>query len=159
MIPVPATDTNLKILRILAIAMIGGVMMFAGVIIAVRESNSFSIKEIQPYAAYILGILAGIALTCYFLARVIYKKKIEAARNSTLTAKEKLNQYRGALVIYMGLCEAPAMLSVILFMLTGDYLLYVIVLLMLAAMAAKFPTRQRVIDALGLDWNEQEALQ
>src|SRR5688572_4594249 len=153
MISASPGDTNLRTLRILALAMICGVLLFTGVIIALQEFEGMSIKEIQPYSVYISMILAGISLICYLLARYMYKKKIEGARNSSLTVKEKLNHFRAALVIYMALCEVPAILSAILFMLTGDYRLCGIVLIMLAAMAAKFPSRQQVIDELGLDWN------
>jgi hypothetical protein len=72
---------------------------------------------------------------------------------------DKLNQYRSALIIYIALCEGPALFGIILFFVTGNYLMFIITGITIASMLAKMPSRKRVVDDLTLDWKQQQELE
>jgi hypothetical protein len=105
-----------------------------------------------------LGGAIALSLVCFMLARKGYNKGTGIAKDSLISLPDKLNQYRATLILYMALCEGPALFGIILFYLTGNYFMFIITAMMIAAMLAKAPARQRVVDDLGLDWQQQEQL-
>lgn len=158
--PVPLKN-DVKAMQILCGALIAGVVIFSLVIIGLHQvmeepviaQSELPDKNIFLYAAAGFGVLGLIA------AITLYNKRVAAARAQASSVSEKLASYRATLIIYMALCEGPALLSVIVLFLTKQYIVLAVTAVMLAAMISKMPTRKKVIDALQLDWQQQQELE
>ena len=154
----PAKGSELRAVRILVIALITGIVMFGGIMTALTATGMNNNPPLQPYAINVLALLSGVSAVMFGVAWSLYGKRIRKLKDSAVTFPDKLNQYRSALILYMALCEAPALLSSILLFLTGHYGMMVVLLVAAACMMAKFPTTARVAEDANLDWNEQQQL-
>ncbi len=151
-------ESFIRGISILTIALITGVVVFFIIGVVLTLIGFVETNALKEISTYIFIGLSFVAILVFIGYRNFFNKKINAIKNTAETTKEKLNLYRSALIKCLAAFEGIALFSVILFMLTGNYWFGGIVLLMLFAMLSNFPTRQRVIDQLGLDWNEQQEL-
>jgi len=154
----PTTSAkDMRAIRILFNAIVAGAVMFSAIVLALSLVKE-TVSPIKEYENIILGIGIAVTLGCYIAARNGYNKGIAIAKDSLISLPDKLNQYRTTLILYLALCEGPALFGIILFFVTGNYFMFIITALMIAAMLVKAPTRRRVIDELALDWKQQEQL-
>jgi|CXWL01.1.fsa_nt_gi hypothetical protein len=150
---------NLRAMRILAAALITGVVLFVVVVVVINlVKGSVMGKDELEYNNIFLYAAIGIALVCYMMARTIYKKKLAVVKNAPASLADKLNQYMAMLITYMAPCEGAALFSVIVVFLTGNFFVLIVTVAMLAAMVSKFPFTKAVINELDLDWKEQQEL-
>lgn len=158
----PPSDPKqgLKAIQILFIALVTGLVIFHIIVIAWLLISGPTIKQADPVfdkgALAFAFIVAAIALYAAFNQ---YKKRILEIKNSDNSLDDKLNQYRSILILYLALCEGPGLLAVILLFLTGNYLLLIASTAMILGMFAKAPLLKRIVNDLGLDWNQQQELQ
>ena len=146
-------------MQVVCAALMIGVVFFAVVMLVVVwfggpsfDEEGLKMKDIFLYAA------AGLGIICFFTARTMYNKKMQALGLTPGSLKHRLDQYRVALLAYMAPCEGAALFSVIVFFLVGDPLVLIVAAAMLGAMFVKFPFAKRVISELNLDWQEQQEL-
>lgn len=118
------------------------------------EQKSFSVNVSRLF----MVVVAVVALVCWMTAVSQYKKGIILAKNLTGTLDEKLDFYRSVLIRYLALCEFPALLAVINYMITGEWLTLAITALLIVAKLMKRPTIPRITDELSLGWNEAAQL-
>lgn len=104
-----------------------------------------------------LVVTLFLSAACLTISNTLYKKRINAAR-LTLPLLQKLEIYRAALVLYMSLCEAAAILTVIAFYMTGEFLFLVIIGAILVSMLMRRPENFKFINELQLDSKEQMEL-
>ena len=161
--PAPFQGTpkeNLKAIKVLFAALVLGVCSFTGVVVVVNQlkgplmdTAGLQYNKVFFVAAVVLG---GI---CLVAAHYMYNKKLTLTKNSAVSLKDKLNQYRSALLLYLALCEGAALFSIIAFFLTGNYTVLIITAVMLTAMLVKAPLLKRIVTELNLDWKEQQELE
>ena len=149
---------NLKAIRILCFALIIGVFLFTLISLLINKFTGSFIKQSKQNLNIFLWVLAIVTLICILAALRSYPKNITKSKNAD-TLNDKLNQYRSSLVIYMALCEGPALFSGAVFLLTGNFNSFAFTVLMLAMMLAKFPTYDRVNRDMELDAQEQLELE
>jgi len=152
-------NADIRSLRILSIALITGMILFAAVVIGLNAFDAILVEKFQYYAEIVIAVSAGFAFVLFLIARHLFGKKMQAIKNTSVNISDKLNQYRTAFVSYMALCEAPGLLAIVLFLLSGVYWLLLVTIAMILAMAAKFPTKQKLINDMELDWKEQQELE
>ena len=141
---IPANqDNEYRALSVLAIAMIMGILLFSMVAIVVHYSSGQFMKE-RNLMNLFLVIVILLGTIVIIAARIIYKKRVNNIKVSLGTNKEKMDSFRAMTVIHMALCEMPALLSIICFMLFGNFLFFLVVLMALAEMANKFPYKRSV---------------
>jgi Flp pilus assembly protein TadB len=159
--PLPADKpkNSLRAILIFYIAMIIGCISFAVITVAVTAIRGGIAVVDKQYGSILLGIAAIAAAICLFVARQNYNKAITNAKDSLIPLPDKLNIYRGTLIKYMALCDFPALFSIILFFISGNYLLLLVTGVMLIAMLVKFPTVTRVVAELELGSQEQQELE
>jgi len=150
---------NLRATMITFSAIVAGVVVLMLVAIFIEQSSQPMIPGLNRYATVITWGIALFSLTCLGFARMMLMKGIAAAKNSLKPLQEKLRQYRFSLIRYLLICEVPALLSIILFMLTGNFVFQVIAAVFLGFMLAVAPIRRRVVDALELNGLEQSELE
>ncbi len=150
---------NIRALRILTITLSTGLCIF---LLLTVLANSWKIlppdKKIERATPVFLLIALLIAALCAIKARMMYSQKTREIKAGGHPLRVKLDLYRPVLVLYMALCEGPALFSVIIFFLTGKYEILGIAGIMLVLMLEKIPGTNKLIRELDLDWKEQEEL-
>ena len=141
---------QLKITRITWITLFTGVLVFSAVAIVVNKINGPFI--VQPgFEKILLGFAVLLGIVCFSLAPVLFRNSLKKNLTGKITLTDKLTSYWTALVLYLALCEGPALLSVIGFLLTGNYYFGIIVAAGLLGFSVKFPDKKNVSEALQLD--------
>lgn len=148
-----------RAMQVLFLALAAGVVLFALVAAILLLVNGPLLEpENLVHSNILLSVVLVVAVTCALGARSYYTKMIGMGSGTIISLNDKLNQYRAALIIYMALCEGPAIFSVIIFLLTGKFIILIITALLVAVMCVKAPTRNRIIQELKLDWREQQEI-
>ena len=150
---------NLRATLITFSAIVSGVFVFMLVAIFNGQRNQPLIPEQNKYEGLLTWGMAIFSLTCLAIARVVLRKGIAAAKSSLKPLQDKLSQYRFSLIRYLVICEIPALLGIILFMLTGKFVFHVFAAVFLGFMLAAAPIRRRVVAALELSDLEQSELE
>ena len=146
-------------MQVLNATLLIGIIFFGGIVIILLSVKGHLLdNEPLLFSEILLYSAIGLATVCYFFARTIYNKKLETLKNSALPLADKLSQYRALLVLYLACCEGPALFSIVVLYLTGNFLVLIITICMMMAMAVKFPFTQKIISLLNVDWVEQQDL-
>lgn len=148
---------DLRANSILFYALITGVIMFLVIIIAlIKFAGNFSRidDDFGRILLIVVSVIAGICLVSAFLS---YKKAMSGILPEA-PLSERLHIYRAGLIRFAAVCEGAALFSVIGLFLTGDFWFVLIIGIMLLAMFSKRPTKQRFIEELQLNWQEQQQL-
>jgi hypothetical protein len=150
---------NIKAMQVLCAALMAGVVFFVIIIVVITRVNGPMLdKEVIKYQDIFLYTAIGLAIVCFVIARSLYNKKMAVINNTATLLADKLNQYQAILIKYMAPCEGAALFSVIVFFLTGNFLVLLVTASMLVAMFIKYPLRGRIISELSLDWKEQQEI-
>lgn len=157
---IPGTPKEvIRATKILVTALVTGVIFFAIIILFLSMKMEAPLKQegrlIGRYF-FLFSVLA--AVVCLAAAFYFYKKRITVVKSSSLLLKDKLNHYRAALILFLAWCEGAALLSVIIFFLTGLYETLLITVVLVMAMLSKMPGTKKLADELNLNWNEQSEL-
>jgi len=152
---------KLRAMRILCGALVTGIIIFSAVIIGLKSTGEFDESElkVEGYGNIFLAIGIAVGVACFLAAAFLYKKETAVVRSSLISLDQKLNSYRATLIKYLALCEGAALLSLIFCFLTGYYYLLGVTAAMVIAMLAKWPSKQRVVTDLELDWKQQQELE
>lgn len=148
---------HLRAMRVLHTALSAGAALFALIAFAVIQINGSPVLEPEYIKKTGYVLLAGavlLAAFCFFRAAAAYKKDVSRVKKEDSSLMNKLNHYRGILIMYLAICEAAAFFSVIVYFLTGDLKALIIAAIMLIAMIMKVPTQKRITEDLGLNWRD-----
>jgi hypothetical protein len=153
----PAPSRAKEALRSIGVffyAMVGGMLIFAILVFALNllENPSLIDKSLIRIFLIVVLFIAAISLT---VATRIYAKRITAAHVIGLSLIDKLNIYRASLVLYLALCEGAGLFAVIIYFLTGEKLLLVVIAIVLLAMLLKRPEKSKIFNELQLSSQEQ----
>lgn len=130
---------NLRIISTMTLSMIIGIILFLIVTVVVNYYNGPFIKD-SGLANTVFYILMAISFLIVIGARLAYNKKILSLKSTSGSLTEKMNNFRAISITHMALCELPAIISLICFMLFGGYLLLIPAFLSVAEMIVKYPT-------------------
>ncbi|WP_315818845.1 hypothetical protein [Paraflavitalea speifideaquila] len=117
-------------------------------------------KAIDPSMERTLQVVAVVVtVTLLLLGFNLFKRKMMAARNSTEAGEARMNAYRNACIMWWAMIEAPGLLAVVCFFMTGNYAFIALagfhVLLLLLFM----PRKANIIVLLNLTSKEVEQLE
>lgn len=151
---------NLKAIRLLCIALMTGITVFALImtVLVSMKGPLFDQADVRSYEQPVLAGVALVTLISYGWAITGYNKKIKILQQSSHTLMDRLNVYREILIRYMAASEMPALLSIILYFLTGLLPLLLVPVLMLLAMLWKAPFGRKWITETGVDWQDEEKM-
>ncbi|MEO7045268.1 MAG: hypothetical protein ABI091_08140 [Ferruginibacter sp.] len=139
----------MKALKILHNAFMIGLVLFAGVIyFLVYSGNAASIQELDKSFQVIAIILCAAGL---YFSNTLFNKAIERIKNSTDTVPQKINLYRGAIIVKWALLEGPAILTIVAFFLTANNAFIILAGIMICALYIAGPSKQRIMQQLQLD--------
>lgn len=146
-------------MQVLFGTLVGSVALFALSVVLVHLIHGPVWEADDPSQEFILISIAGVvSVACTLGARSYYARTLGMGAGPLFSLSDKLNQYRAALIIYMVLCEGPALFSVIILLLTGKFIILIITALLVLMMCLKAPTRSRITRELKLDWREQQEI-
>jgi hypothetical protein len=114
------------------------------------------IEEIKIKNLLIFSLF--LSTVCLTVATLLYRKKVIAAKQPALSLMERLMKYKSALIIYLALNEAPAIISALFYMFTGSYLFMIITGIILINIFLKRPDKSRIFNELELNSSEQSEL-
>lgn len=152
----------IRSVRIVHAALCVGVFLMAFVLLLLvltglfkSSDNAFS----SSWENIPLLVSVAMAVILFAVARQQFSKKVKNIAASSSGVSVKLTGYRYALIRYLALCEGPALFSIILFFVSGDYRLFIIAGVMLAAMLWVAPSVKRIVNDLQLNWQEQQEIE
>ena len=147
--------SNVKALSVLHFSLFIGQIMFAGIAAYLIYSKNFTLvvagKELLPVIG---GGVVGISVALVIAAFAMFKKKIENIRTSADGTAEKLSRYRATSIIRWAMLEAPTLLVVIAFLLTGQQVLLMVAAVQLMIFYYTKPTAAKVAQDLGISDEE-----
>lgn len=156
---VPMPKKNLQGTLILFSFIVTGVSLLMVIAFIISQVKGPLAPELKKYHSIFIGSMAALSLICLFGAKHMFSKGIADAKKSLNPLNDKLNQHRSALVRYLVICEVPMLLSIILFIFTGNFVFQVYAAIFLGFMLAVAPIRRRVIAELELDGQQQKELE
>lgn len=136
--PPAIQDRQLVPLRIIWAALVAGPAIFCGVVVLLRAQGSQ--QPFDPAAAQVLFVIAvAFALAGSFAstAAVVPLLKGKPPPPGVLRAQT-------ATILSMALCEGPALLVLVAYLLTGKAMVLVALLACAAAMMTHYPSREHV---------------
>jgi uncharacterized membrane protein YozB (DUF420 family) len=147
-----------KALKILHTAILFGLAFFTIVSLVIpREeiAKDFD-KSLEPI---LQAVAAGASLLSLLIGFNIFKKQLVAARNNGGTAETRMAVYRSACILWWALIDAPGILSIIGFTLTGNYAFIGLVLFHIGLLAIFMPRKSNIILLLKLTKEEVQRLE
>jgi len=144
-----------KSLQIVHLALVLGIVFFALITIFLQLNGFGDLGEdlnnifFYTVIAFTIGGL--------FASNMVFKKKLGAInpKNSLL---EKGEKYREALIIKFALIEGPAFFSIVVYMLTGNSILLIIIAFLVVVFIINRPTKDKFVIDLGLNSEERKFL-
>jgi len=153
--PAPSRARDaLKAINVFFYTMVGGMVIFAILIIALNFLEKPALNDESLSLVFLIVVLL-IAMMSIAAATRMYAKRITGAHVLGLTLMDKLNIYRAALVLYLALCEGAGLFAVIVYFLTGNKVLLVVVSAVIIAMLLKRPEKSKIFNELQLSSQEQ----
>jgi hypothetical protein len=149
---------NLKATMILFLAIVVGIFLFMLVAIVIGQARGPLMPDLNKHHTTIAIVMAVISFGALFFGRQLYSKGVMEAKNSINPLNEKLNMHRSALIKYLFICEMPVFLSIIIFMLSGNFIFQVYAAVFIGFMLTVMPTRKKVTEELGLSSQERQEL-
>lgn len=132
-----------KALAVLTGALIVGILVFSAVGMIIHFTQGIIIKD-ESLADTIFFVILSIAVVSIIGARLIYNKRINTLKESNQTSKEKLDIFRAITITHMALCEMPALLGIIAFIILGNFLFLIPAAMALLEMILKFPAQSKI---------------
>ncbi|HKO79243.1 MAG TPA: hypothetical protein VJU78_02570 [Chitinophagaceae bacterium] len=150
---------TLKGTMILFCSVVVSILIFMLIAFLIGQTKGPLIPALSKYKILFTWFMVALLIVCLLIAKRIFNKGITAAKNSLNPLNDKLSQHRSALIKYLVICEVPALLSVLLFLFTGDFIFQVYVAIFLGFMLAMTPVQRRVASELELDGLQQKELE
>jgi len=149
-------QSKLKPLQLIHTAFSIAILLFALVSFTLAKDQihfSMLVDEKAPF--FPLFPIMGIVLTA--LGFFIFNRQV-ASVDHTATADEKIMRYQTAFLIRCALIEAGALMNTVAFLLVGNTVFLIIVAFCFLAFIMIRPNKQRMIDALNLQFPDTEKL-
>lgn len=143
----------LKTSIVVHLALIAGLVFFLLITLFITAEGAFA-PELHKIFIYLIPVFV---LMAFLVSNFLYMQKITALRDAT-TLPDKLKGFRTLLVMRSAVLEAAGFMSVIAFMMTGEWLYAGLTLLVVLYMATFIPTKQKIITDLELNTQEEAFL-
>ena len=151
----PTPPPQVKGLLILHFALLAGQIIFVLIATLLVSFHLFP-AVLGKYGPELILISASIEVIAIILAKMLYKKNLKKINQKNLTLSKKLDAYRGANITRWAILEGAALIVIVLFMLTNQYLILFIVLALLFIFFTTRPTAPNI--ATDLEVSEGEIL-
>ena len=152
-----AAAAEMRVTRLVFFAITGFVILFFFAALVIVQYRPPAEADMERYELW-RWVATGLSLFVLFLAKRVFYKGFNAAKNSLIPLPGKLRIYRRALLVYLALMELGAFVNIVLFILSGNFIFLAFAAVLLGFMLAMNPSRRRVVADLGIDANEEVEL-
>ena len=140
----PTPPPQVKGLLILHFALFAGQIIFVLIATLLVLTNLFP-AVLGKYGPELILLAAMIEVIAIVLAKMIYKRSLKKIhQNTTLPLSKKLEAFRGANIIRWSILEGAALIVIVLFLLTNQFLILFIVLALLFIFFTTRPTAPNI---------------
>lgn len=142
-----------KALKILHLGITGGLLIFAAAMLFLFQTGN--LKAIDPSLERTLQVVAVIFSVALLLFGFnLFKRKMMEARNSTESGETRMRLYRTACIIWWAMIEAPGLLAVVSFFITGNYAFLALAGFHVLVLLLFMPRKENIIVLLNLNTKE-----
>lgn len=151
-----AQPNDLKAIRILYLAMLAGLVLFAIIVTVMVETDMLSngIHSMTPILQVAVILLAVVTIPASF---ILFRKRLSDIDPEEELGK-KLEKYRAALILRMALCNVPAFFAIIAYFITNNRSFLWMIILLISNFLLIYPAKDKIINQLQLNSAEQTAL-
>jgi hypothetical protein len=154
------TGTYLKSLAMLHKGLMGGVVLFSGMVVFLINKTSKPGQYNEPLHGIFQYVVPLVAVLGIVMSTLLYKRKLDAILEKPDAAlSQKLIGYRTACLTRWAVLEAATLCSTIALFLTGRYYYIIFLFLLLLFFILYAPAKEQVIAHLQLNTNEQYILE
>lgn len=147
----PKFDQQLRVMQIIAVALMMGVLSFFGVVLVITEGDVFG-QQGPALITTIAAVFAGMMIVAHAVIPSIIanaqlrisNKNVEAGETLEARTSSIVNVYQVQLIIALALLEGAAFFNLIGLMIGKHFLSTLLVVALLLLMLLKFPTRTKV---------------
>ena len=147
-----SNNPSLKTLSIIHLALCSGVFIFGFIMFSKTNSTEIILDDSNDIFKYIIPSAAIIAI---FLSNFLFKNQLNSITENA-EIKEKLVKYQSASIVKYAVLEGTALLSVVIYSSTTNFLYLLIALGMLLYLIVQRPTLSKIISDLDLKGNEKK---
>lgn len=137
-------------------ALIIGQLFFLAIAIylVIKTGAGFGEANLGEVFIFVIPIFAATSIGASYF---VFKGKLSKLKESP-SLEQKLLEYRSAQIIRWALLEGPSFLTIIIFLLTGQYFFVGIVAVIILFFIPTFPSIARLKQDLELTWEEKNLL-
>jgi hypothetical protein len=147
-----------KALKILHLGITAGLLIFAAAILLLFQTGN--LKAIDPSMERTLQVVAVLFSVALLLIDFnLFKRKMMEARNSTGSGGTRMALYRTACIIWWAMIEAPGLLAVVSFFITGNYAFLALAGFHVLVLLLFMPRKDNIIVLLNLNTKEVAQLE
>lgn len=146
---------TIKSLQLIHRAMLLGQVIFAVMAYMLKESGKFeaSLRDMDQQLQIIAILLS---FGCVFGGSIVFKRKIQAARDTERTVSKKASVYKTATIIQWALLEGASLFGIICFLLVGNLSFIFLSAGLIFFFALMAPSRVKAMLLLRLTEQEME---
>ncbi|AXY76565.1 hypothetical protein D3H65_22320 [Paraflavitalea soli] len=149
---------SFKALKILHLGITGGLLIFTAAMLFLFQMGK--LKPIDPTMERTLQVVAVLCSVALLLIGFnLFKRKMMEARNSTGSGETRMGLYRTACIIWWAMIEAPGLLAVVCFFITGNYAFLALAVFHVLVLLLFMPRKENIIVLLNLNAKEVEQLE
>lgn len=147
-----------KALKILHLGITGGLLIFAAAMLFLFQTGN--LKAIDPTLERTLQVVAVLfSVALLLIGFKLFKRKMMEARNSTGSGVTRMALYRTACIIWWAMIEAPGLLAVVSFFITGNYAFLALAGFHVLVLLLFMPRKDNIIVLLNLNAKEVAQLE
>lgn len=149
----PTPPLPVKGLLILHFALFAGQIIFVLIATLLVSLNLFP-EILGKYGPEMILLSALIEVIAIILSKMLFKRKLKKINKNTLSLSQKLQAYRSANITRWAILEGAALIVIVLFLLTNQFLILFIVLALLFIFYTTRPTAPNIATDLGVSEGE-----
>jgi len=144
-----------KSIKIVHIALVIGVVFFILISVFLQIKGFGTVApEIDNILLFVVPIFA---LGGIFASNFVFKKRLNEIRKKS-NLKEKMEEYRSALIVKLALIEGPSFFAVVTYLLTGNYIYLGLAVILIIVFLIYTPNKTKFINDLELAKNESDLI-
>ena len=147
----------LKSLQVICRALLLGQVMFLAVAIYLKYNNIFG-GAMREYDKVLQLIALGVSFVFVWTGFRLFNKKMAEIKAGNINFDEKLSRYRSAAVMQWAMTEAASILTIVCFMITGNYAFSGLTVVLIFIFSGYYPLKARLVTQMGLSSEEAEKL-
>lgn len=145
-------NNTYKTLNILFLAFLAGQIVFALIFLFVVKPPEV-VDNTSSFSSILLLLSICLSVAGIFGGNVLYKKTVEKALIQP-TAEQKLETYRGGLIMKYAMLEGPCLLAIIAYFLTGNMQFMYMAGLLIIIFIINKPSKDKIATELQLSGQE-----